>query len=196
MGLDITCKAGKGKLSFRLSNNDIEVCDFLRRKGFDKEIDIIFNVSNFGESTPVDQELLVKSVNHLLTSIKGDSGILLYTYSIKYEIPRNSGQYSSGTGSVSGFEIDGELYSIEAGLDKCELSKLKQDSDGMWRNYEPKDVRNEKTIITSGNFTGDFTIGNIIIEKKKKPTGLIKHLEKLKSFLSKVDVKVIQKTLG
>jgi hypothetical protein len=200
MGLDITFKAGEDTLSFRLSKNDVEVCAFLSKKGFEREIDIIFDVSDFGDIVSVNHGDLLKSINKLLVKINDDPGLLPYTYVVKQEFPHGSGSYYSGTGSISGFVVNGERFSIEGGLDHCALYKLNQNKSGDYTcDFDnPIDIRDKKMIKIDDECrdVGGLVFGDIIIEKKKRPTKLVKNLKQLQSFLSRLDTKVIQKVLG
>jgi len=164
----------------------------LSKKNFEKEIETIFGVLDFGETSPAKRSELLESASQLLEAIEANREILPYTYSTKVEIPRGSGKYSVGNWITSGFRINGETYSIEVGLDKCELTKRWQDEAGVIHEGEPEDVRHLKMIkIDNNNFFGD-----IKIFKRRKPTRLIRNLEQLKEFLSKTDLEVIQKVLG
>jgi len=192
MGLDMTYIAGEDKMTFRLPPGEIDILSFLREKGFKDDIDVIFGTSDFGETTQVDRSKLLKSVKHLFESIKANTKILPYIYGFKEEIPRGSGMYSTGSGGASGFRIDGIPHCLEAGLEKCELSKRRQTESGKWEEYDQQDVRHLKLIkIDEDNFSGDITI-----YKKRKPTKLLRNLDQLQSFLSKTIVKTIDKILG
>jgi hypothetical protein len=192
MGLDMTYIAGEKKLSFRLPLSDIDILDFLRKAGFSKEVKVIFGTSDFGKETKLSRTTLLKSVMHLLESIKSNPKTLPYVYGLKQEIPRGSGMYSTGSGGMTGYLSDGTPYYIEAGLNKCELSKRRQNKSGKWEEYDRQDVRHLKVIKVN---EGDI-FGNIMIYKKRKPTKLLQNLEQLKSFLSKTNVKTIEKVLG
>lgn len=192
MGIDITYRAGESELSFRLPQGDIEVLEYLRKKYFPKEIEVIFGVDDFGEIKEINRHEILKAIEITLNSMKQNKNILPYNYITKSEISRGSGIYSGGGGIISGFKIKGEIYSLEAGLDKCILTKRKQVGDKKWCDCEPKDVRNIKIIKTDK----DCFFGDIQIKKKRKPTKLIKNLEQLKTFLSNIDEKMIQKILG
>ena len=192
MGLDIKYTAGEESICFRLSPNDIDVAAVLAKKGFQKEVEDVLGVLDFGEQTSVSQKALSTSVSKLLEAIRKDPKILPYTYGAKEEIPHGSGNYSTGTGIISGFKIDGETYSLELGLDTCLLRRKWQDKQGAIHLDAPKDARNLKVIkVDENSFSGD-----IYIYKRRKPTKLVRHLQQLQAFLSKTRAKYIQKTLG
>jgi len=192
MGLDITYIAGEEELCFGLPSTDIEVLEILAKKSFKKEVESVIGVSDFGEQCSIKKTELFKSIECILEKLRTDPKILPYTYSVKVEIPRGSGKYSTGSGMISGFRIKGEIYSIESGLDRCVLIKMRKDKSGKWEDCEPKDVRSLKLIKTDDdNFFGD-----IKISKRRKPTELIRNLEQLKDFISKSDSNVIHKILG
>lgn len=192
MGLDMTYIAGEDKLSFRLPPSEIDVLSFLRNKGFKKDVEVIFGTNEFGESKRIERKILLKSVTHLFQSTKDNPDILPYTYFLKQEVPLGSGMYTGGSGGISGFRINGIPHFIEAGLNKCKLSKLRQNNSGKGEEYDPQDVRHLKLIkLDKDNFLGD-----IIIRKTRKPTKLLRNLEQLKSFLSKTNVKTVIKYLG
>jgi len=192
MGLDITYKAGESELSFRLPPSDIDILEFLRKRGYEQEVEIIFGVSEFGELTEVKRGKLLGAVNNLVGSVRKNNNALPYIYSAKEEIPRGSGMYSEGGGIISGFKIDGVTHCLEAGLEKCELRKKWQDENGKIYIGEAEDIRHLKMLkIDENNFSGD-----IEIKRKRKPTKLIQNLEKLKLFLSKTSERTIYKILG
>ncbi|KPJ65102.1 MAG: hypothetical protein AMJ43_11395 [Coxiella sp. DG_40] len=188
MGLDITYVAGEKEFSFGLSPTDVEVMQTLAQKGLKQEVEVIIGVLDFDVMTSINGKLLLESVSLLLEIIK-KSQILPYTYSFKIERPPGSGNYSTGSGLASGIRIHGELYSIQGGLDRCELIRDWWDEGGVYHGDKPKDIRSLKKITTDSH-------GEIIIRKTKKPTCLIQNLKRLKTFLSKNDVNIIQKILG
>jgi hypothetical protein len=192
MGLDITYLAGKKTFSFRLSPTEIDILGELRKKGLEDEIEVILGVTDYGIASDVQRKELSKAVKQLLERLKADPELLPYTYGAKFEVSRGSGMYSTGAGVATGFRINGETYSIECGLDLCELTKRKQNEDGKWQDVEPKDVRGQTKIETDD----DSFFGDIHIYRKKKPTKLLANLKRLKKFLEKTAVPIVQKTLG
>ncbi|MHC4215344.1 MAG: hypothetical protein ACYSWP_18435 [Planctomycetota bacterium] len=192
MGLDITYLAGKKTFSFRLSPSEIDILSLLRKKGLEDETEVIMGVTDYGIATDVQRKELSKAVKQLLKRLKDDPELLPYTYGTRIEVQRGSGMYSNGGGITSGFRIKGETYSIECGLDMCELTKKWQDEKGVIHRGAPRDVRNLKVIkLDDDNFFGD-----IHIYKKRKPTKLIANLKRLQQFLEKTAVSIVQKTLG
>ncbi|MDH4203414.1 MAG: hypothetical protein OEV87_11055 [Phycisphaerae bacterium] len=191
MGLDMMYVAGNERLSFRLSNNDIEVCELLRKKNLEKEIDDIFNVPDFGESCSIEKNRLSESINNILHALTNNPELLPCIFSTKEEVPRGSGKYSTGGWATCGLKINNEMYDLEYGLDKCELTKKWQDEDGKIHLGEPKDVRDLSIIKQDpDSFSGD------VIITKRKPMKLVKNLKQIESFLSKTDAKVVNKILG
>jgi len=192
MGLDMTYIAGEDRLSFRQSQTDVEVTEVLaRRKEYEEDIRIIFDVSDFGELTPVKRTVLLNAVNHLLAEIKSAPQVLPYIYGTKVEIPSGSGQYSTGGGVICGLKIDNNIYDLECGLEKCELARKCRDEAGIVHECESEDVRHLKTIKTDDN----SFFGNVTIVKKRAATKLKRSLEELRLFLCRTNVHVIQKIL-
>ena len=192
MGLDMTYTAGEQKLSFRLTDSDIDVLEFLRSHGLEREVEDIFGVCGFGEESSVDMGPLLSSVERLLEAATASPSALPYVYGAREEIPPGSGQYSIGSGTICGIRIGGQLYSLTTGLDHCELTTRRQDASGNWYDCEPEDVRARKVIKVDKN----DLFGDIIITKRRKPTKLTRHLEQLHSFLRKTAADEIHKMLG
>lgn len=188
MGLNITYKAGKDSLTFRLSQVDIDISRVLAEKGFEKEVDALIDVYDFGVETPVETRKLTQSVNVLVEAIMNNPELLPYTYHYSEKVLPGSGIYSKGSGVTSGVLIQGEPYCIEAGLDICQLTRMYKE-DGVWKKDKPKDVKNLKEIVTEN-------IGVIEIKREKKRTQLIRNLKKLRNFVKNSEVDVIQKILG
>ena len=188
----MTYIADEKELSFRLPPSDIDVIDFLLNAEFKKEVKAIFGISDFGKTTQISRIILLKSVTHLIESIKSNPKALPYVYGLKQEIPRGSGMYSTGSGGSTGYLSDGTPYYIEGGLNKCELSKRRKNKSGKYERYDTQDVRHLKVIKVNPN----DIFGDIIIYKKRKPTKLLSNLKQLESFLSKARVKTIKKILG
>jgi len=188
MGQDMTYTAKSKELSFRLSPTDIDLWNVLAKEGLKDEMEAVFGVSEYDSKTPIEKEFLLKSIDKILGSIENNPQMLPCVYYIKIETPPGSGMYSTGTGMASGIRINNELYSIEGGLNRCELTRMFQDESGKWHDDKPKDIREFKKIITDNH-------GEIVIRKRKKPTNLVRNLKKLRSFLQKIDVEEVQKIL-
>jgi len=177
MGLDMTYIAGEERLSFKLSATSADTMKVLAKKGFKKEVEAIFGVSDFDRETPTGRRELLESIDRLIEAIERDSGLLPYTYSFKIETPPGSGVYSVGSGLASGIRIGGELYSIEGGLGRCELTRDWWDENGVYHGDKPQDIRNLKSLKTDSD-------GEIAILKRRRRTCFVKNLKELKMFLA------------
>jgi len=195
MGLDMTYVAGDAKLTFRLTENDVAVAKILSEKEFDKQISAIFDVSDFGVETSIQKSSLYESVAHILKCIQNNEKFLPYKYQLEDTIFTKKGSHTSTSNSISGISIDGQLYLLEGGLDRCELSKLRKDENGLWQPYDTKDVRNVKVIKTDGKFVGEYSISDIRIKKKRASIKIVKHLKQLQTFLDKTNTEIVQKIL-
>lgn len=198
MGLDITYKAGKRELLLRLSTDDIEVCDFLRKKGFEKEINDIIGVAEFGKGCSIESSTLLESVAGLAKVVTSDTGLMPCVYGLKQEFPRSSGKYSNGSGSISGVKINGEVCAIECGLDYCNLFKLKRDKTGKL-HYDfdsPIDIRNEKVLPVDRDKKCKLEFGNILVYRHAKTHSLVEYLGTLKAFLDRIRANVVDKIVG
>jgi len=189
MGLDITYVAGEKEFSFCLPPTDVEVMQALAQKGFKQEVEVIIGVSDFDKESPVEKTLLLKAIVRLLDTIKVNPKILPYIFQLEKQVSSNIGMLRSVSGMISGIRIKGELFALEAGVNKCELVRMLQDETGNWYDDIPRDVRNLKIIETEN-------MGEIVIRKRRKPTFLIRNLKELKTFLSKNNVDIIRKLLG
>jgi len=185
----MTYIAGEEEFSFRLALTDVDVLKTLEEKNFKKEVETIFGVSDSDKETPIDRALLLKAIDSLLEAIKKKPQILPYTYQLERLVSSNIGMLRSLCGMISGIRINKELYSIRSGLDKCDLIKKCQDECGNWHDGERNDIRHLKSITTDN-------MGEIVIRKRRKPTGLVRNLNQLKSFILKSDAAVIHKVLG
>jgi len=189
MGLDMTYIAGEERLSFKLSATSADTMKVLAKKGFKKEVEAIFGVSDFDSETPTGRRELLESIDHLVEAIERDSGLLPYTYSFKIERPPGSGIFSVGSGRAAGIYIGGELYTIEGGLDRCHLIKKYKDQDGRAKDGEVTDVRDWNCLKTDSH-------GEIAILKRRRRTCFVKNLKELKMFLAKAETEAVQKVLA
>jgi len=186
--MDMIYIAGKDELSFQLSPASVDTMEFLAKKGFQKEVEVIFGVSDFDRKTSARKKELLKAIDILIEAVQKNPGLLPYTYSFKIETPVGSGMYSVGSGLASGIRIKGELYSIEGGLDRCELTRDWWDENGVYHGDKPKDIRNLKSIKTNSD-------GEIIILKRRRRTCFMKNLQQLRKFLAKTGVDIVKKLL-
>jgi len=190
MGLNISYIADDRSLTFRLSMSDLEILENLSKEGFKEDVDAVVGVSDYGKEETIAHFVLLQSINKLLGSLGNERDLLPYTYLLEEKINTMKGEInSSGTGCISGLKIEGELYSIESGLDNCVLSKKKCGKDKRWYFCEPKDVRHLKEIKTDN-------LGVIKIIKKRKATSLQKMLKQLLEFLSNAESPTVTKILG
>jgi hypothetical protein len=187
MSLEMIYTTGDRKFSFNLAPSEVDFLDTFCKGDQQKYLDIIFGVPELGKNVSIERSKVLKAVSILLAGLKDAKEFSSHIYSFKIEMPPGSGYYSTGSGLFSGIHIDGQLYSIEGGLDTCKLTRQWQDESRVWHDEE-KDVRDQKIIKTD-----DF--GDIIIRKKKKPSELIHKLKDLESFLTNLNVDIIQKNL-
>ena len=188
MGMEITYLAGDRELSFILSPTIVETTKILARNGFEKEVERIFGVSDFGRESPTNTADLLEAIETIISALESEPDLLPYTYSFKIEMPPGSGKYSVGSGMASGIRIRGALHSIEGGLDRCELTRDWWDENGVYHGDKPQDIRNLNVLQTDEH-------GEIKIIKRKSRTCFMRNLRQLRKFLSKVKVETVRKIL-
>ena len=191
MGLDMTYITNIGSFTYNLTS-DIGVFSKMAEKGYNDEVEAIIGVLDFGEETVIKRSDLLESVEVILNLIENQTEMLPYFYSFKMEVPKGSGKYTSGSGMATGVKIDGKIFNIEGGLDKCELVYKWQSDDGEWHQETPIDVRERKVIETDD----DCFFGDIKISKKKSPSDMLSNIIKLKQFLADSNDIEVVKMLG
>lgn len=193
MGLEITYSSDDNKqYKWQLSVNEVEAMDILASKGLRDKADAILGVIDFGEKTCIAKSQLFEAVVFLINELENNPDLTPYFFDVKAEIPRGSGNYSTGGIAICGLKINGEEYEIEHGLDKCVLIKKWQDTDMKIHHGEPVDIRHLSIIETDQ----DSFIGDIKIAKRKMSNVLVKNLKKLKTFLEECTSDNIIKILG
>ena len=192
MSLEITYSSGKHKHRWRFSIHEVEILEILASMDLKDKIDDVLGVNNFGEERYVKREKLASSVCIIIDGIEKKSISLPFVFNVKAEIPRGSGNYSTGGTAICGLKMNGEEYVIEYGLNKCLLIKKWQDANMKIHHGEPVDIRHLNKVETDS----DSFIGDIIIIKRSASKVLVKNLTKLKTFLEKRTSDNIIKVLG
>lgn len=193
MSLEITYFSDENRqYMWRLSANEIEAMDILASKGLRDKIDTVLGVIGFGKKTCIAKSRLFEAVVFLINEQENNPDLTPYFFDVEAEIPRGSGNYSTGGTAISGLKINGELYDIEHGLDKCLKIKKWQDENMKVHQGEPVDIRHLSIIETDD----DSFFGDVKIIKRKMSNVLVKNLKKLKSFLEECAGDDIIKVLG
>lgn len=192
MSLEITYLSDDKKYKWRLSVNEVEAIDILASKGFKDRVDAVLGVVGFGKKTFIAQSRLFDAVVFLINELENNPDLTPYFFDVEVEIPRGSGNYSTGGTAISGLKINGGLYDIEHGLDKCLKIKKWQDENMKVHQGEPVDIRHLSIIETDD----DSIFGDVKIIKRKMSNVLVKNLKKLKAFLEKCTGVDIIKVLG
>lgn len=127
---------------------------------------------------------ILKSAKHLAEVIEKDKDLLPYRYSTEERVMGRDDLLVKGTGTATGFQIDGKLYSVTSGAGECYLEEMIPQPNGTWKIGQRIDVRDKKRIKTEN-------WGDIKISRKKIPFSLPDELVRLTSFLeSATDQKV------
>jgi hypothetical protein len=119
---------------------------------------------------------LLESADHLMEIIEQDQEFLPYRYSTEERMMGRDDLVVKGTGTASGFHIDGKPYSITGGVGECYLKELIFVREGKWEFGQRIDVRGKKRIVTD-----DW--GDIKISRTKVPFTLPEELSRLIKFL-------------
>lgn len=192
MSLEITYLSDNKKYKWRLSANEIEAMDVLASKGLKDKADAVLGVIDFGKKTCITKSQLFEAVAFLINELENNPDLTPYYFDVEAEIPRGSGNYSTGGMGISGLKINGELYDIEHGLDKCLKIKKWQDENMKVHQGEPVDIRHLSIIETDD----DSFFGDVKIIKRKMSNVLVRNLKKLKIFLEECTGHDIIKILG
>lgn len=175
MGLEGIFRAGKKSLTISLPLDEFD--DLLSLyPPLGKNLDVIFSVESFGEESQKHSK--IELVDRLEKAIKILDNEAFFHYSISFNYMGTEIKDSPGLGG--GITINGELYRLEAGPNKCNLIKIAVDEKGHGHPTESIDIRDKESIE-------DDKLGTININKKKKPFKLKSTLVKLKKFLESVN---------
>jgi hypothetical protein len=77
--------------------------------------------------------------------------------------------------------IKGQRYTVESGVDKCQMIREWQNEDGQWQQDNPIDIRGEHIIKTDP----EGSRSDLEIIKTKLPQHLLDDLTNLKNFIEK-----------
>ena len=91
---------------------------------------------------------------------------------------------SEGTGGVYGFHMQGNLYGLDAGYDRCVLERIELKPDGTGEVVEEEDVRHLKHIATDD-------LGRITIKRRRAASDVEKWINALLRKLKKLEGEVV-----
>jgi len=114
----------------------------------------------------VDADRLREAFQHLRDHFREHSSLIPYTYSTRCRIPPYN-MVSTGSGTIHGFRIGGQIHSLVAGYNKCLLKRCILRSDGSAEYVEEQDVKGLKYIDTD-----DW--GRITITRRKSASDVEK----------------------
>jgi hypothetical protein len=192
MGLDIIYSYGAQEFKFRATSNEFEALATFAGKNCKEAFGVVFGRPDFDNQVHIKTPILTAALKKLIEVIKEQPNTLMYSYDIKVEIPRGSGNYAGGGQAICGLKIDGDFYDLEHGYDKCVMMKKWQTPDGKIHMGEPQDVRHLTIIRTDA----DSFFGDVKIIKRKAGGAVLKKLAELERFLAACSGKEVSIALG
>jgi hypothetical protein len=103
---------------------------------------------------------ILESAKHLAEFMEQDREFFPYRYSTEEHMLGRDDLLVKGSGTATGFQIDGKMYSITGGVGECYLEEMIPQPNGKWKLGKRIDVRDKKRIVTEN-------WGDIKISKKK-----------------------------
>jgi hypothetical protein len=192
MGLDIIYSYGAQEFKFRVTSNEFEALATFAGKNCNDAFGVVFGQPDFDNQVHIKTPALSDALRGLTEEVKNQPDALAYFYNVKIEIPRGSGNYSSGGSGIWGLKIDGESYDLDCGYNKCAMMKKWQTPDGKIHMGEPQDVRHLTIIRTDA----DSFFGDVKIIKRKAGGAVLKKLAELERFLAACSGKEVSIALG
>jgi hypothetical protein len=193
MGLDLTYNSGDSTFTCRFSHADWETIEALRAY-LPSEVEVCFDVKEFGEPVPIKSAALKESALALDRFLADNKHLLPATYQFKLERYPISGIPGERfeTGFRSGLRVPndpGHWYGIQAGLNRLVLTKMAIGPDGKGVIVEERDLRNEKELVTED-------AGRIQFRRRAAKTTLRRTLREIAAFADKVSSDDVTKIVG
>lgn len=136
--------------------------------------DAVFGSDELGEPFRHHVADMLEAVTVLAKA--GAAGLSVATYSILESAV--AGEPATTASSVSGIRIDGQIYHLKGGVNRCILECVRLSSDGTRVEIvTQQDVRGVSRIHTDN-------MGDIIIRKRSKPGRVLRSLRLLQEQLS------------
>jgi len=180
MGMSLLVDIGGRNYSYRLDGSELEVLQELcsTDKELGPAVEMVLGGSNDAIGVPrcVKQSDLLKAVSKLA---RLDPGLLRSEiYSVLIDVLPGRFAPSKASG-ISGIRIDGNLYKIDAGVDRCTLSQVHINDQGLGETVSVQDIRHLRKIATDNQ-------GEIGIVKTAKAARLLRTFKTLQRVLSEV----------
>jgi hypothetical protein len=172
MSLSLTIRTDSVVREFPLDVAEIAMFEgpAARDSEIDRATEILFSTAN--RPRQISASDLAHAAEVLLRSIR--MGVGEKNYSICSVRPGEKiGGWGRGQGGVL---INGELFWVSAGPERCVLQKIRVREDGRGEIVFEQDVRGKKKIATDN-------VGDILIRARSKPTQIQRMLRELQRLL-------------
>jgi hypothetical protein len=187
MSINIVYSTDDAEFGFSLLADDeiIQRC----ASRYPADIDTLFWVDYEDEasgSRTVDRDRLLASIDTIISALKRESDLIPDVYMVDYEIV--PGVPIEGSEGVSALWIEGQLYRIDGGEDRCVLQKLGIDDRNRSYIIEESDIRHLKEIHCDKKEP-------LRIRHGKRKTYLPANLRKLRRFVEGLDAQTFTKKI-
>jgi hypothetical protein len=193
LGQDLSYQAGDDVYEYRISRSDWHLTQALREH-LAAEVDLMFGVPALGDEVRVPSDALRLAADRVAAFVSENRGLLPYTYQFKVERPGDP-NITPGftTGGMSGIRLPNDAdnrYWIRAGLNECRLKQIPINGSSRSLSWdEARDLRGERQLLTEN-------LGLITIRRTRAKTDLLKALAEMQSFLKKITVLEVTKSIG
>ncbi len=128
---------------------------------------------------------LLHASQAILRYFQEQQDVLPYRYEYTIRLMGRDDLKTKGAGTTSGFEIDGENYTITGGNGECYLRRRVQNEEKTNLVWEVTDVRNRKSIETD-------EWGDIKISRRKINFAYPKRVEECVAFLESISSQIVE----